>query len=203
MKLKQRLILGLLAVVLVVGAGIFEFSGHKAQASLEDTSTLPVVAVQLATRGPIQSFLTLSGEFRPYQEVDVHAKVAGYIRRIYVDVGDKVREGQALAILEVPELNAQVTAAFDLTPDRLAIDLREVRDEMAPADAVVGFGAALFYVRGVAALLERSGHTVTGADLLFEILGLRQLGLVLLLTGGALANTVKGKEANYKHKHEY
>lgn len=111
MRLKQRLILGLLAVVLVVGAGIFEFSGHKAQASLEDTSTLPVVAVQLATRGPIQSFLTLSGEFRPYQEVDVHAKVAGYIRRIYVDVGDKVREGQALAILEVPELNAQVTAA--------------------------------------------------------------------------------------------
>jgi RND family efflux transporter MFP subunit len=67
--------------------------------------------VQPATRGPIRSAITLSGEFRPYQEIDVHAKVAGYIRHIYVDVGDKVKEGQTLAILEVPELSAQVAGA--------------------------------------------------------------------------------------------
>jgi len=111
MRLKRRLIWSSLAVAVVVGIAIFEFSGRGAQASREDASTLPTVAVELATRGPIRSFITLSGEFRPYQEVDVHAKVAGYIRRIYVDVGDKVKEGQILAILEVPELNAQVTAA--------------------------------------------------------------------------------------------
>ena len=39
-------------------------------------------------RRPISSSLTLSGDFRPFQEVDVHAKIAGYIRKIYVDVGD-------------------------------------------------------------------------------------------------------------------
>jgi len=111
MRLKRRLIWSSLAVAVVVGIAIFEFSGRGAQASREDASTLPTVAVELATRGPIRSSITLSGEFRPYQEVDVHAKVAGYIRRIYVDVGDKVKEGQILAILEVPELNAQVTAA--------------------------------------------------------------------------------------------
>ena len=44
------------------------------------------------------------------KQVDVHAKVAGYIHQIFVDVGDKVRAGQVLAILEVPELNAQVMA---------------------------------------------------------------------------------------------
>jgi RND family efflux transporter MFP subunit len=43
--------------------------------------------------------------------VDVHAKVAGYIRQIYVDVGDHVKEGQTLAVLEVPELAAQLTGA--------------------------------------------------------------------------------------------
>jgi RND family efflux transporter MFP subunit len=111
MDVRQKLLLGSLAVVLVVGVAIVELPGRKAQAGPEDPSSLQTVAVQLATRGPIRSTITLSGEFRPYQEVDVHAKVAGYIRHIYVDVGDKVREGQALAILEVPELSAQVAAA--------------------------------------------------------------------------------------------
>jgi len=110
MQLKKRYILISLAVVLMVGAVVFEFSGRKADASREDESLLPTVAVQLATRGSIRSSITLSGDFRPYQEVDVHAKVAGYIRKIFVDVGDKVKEGQTLAILEVPELSAQVAA---------------------------------------------------------------------------------------------
>jgi RND family efflux transporter MFP subunit len=111
MGLKQRLIWGSLIVVVIVGVAILEFSDRKAQASPEDLSTLTTVAVQLATRGAIRSSITLSGEFRPYQEVDVHAKVAGFIRHIYVDVGDKVKEGQTLAVLEVPELSAQTAAA--------------------------------------------------------------------------------------------
>src|SRR4029077_19387777 len=49
------------------------------------------------------------GEFKPFQDVDVHAKLAGYIRQIYVDVGDHVKEGQTIAVLEVPELAAQLT----------------------------------------------------------------------------------------------
>lgn len=99
------------AVVAVVGWAIFQFFGHRAEANREDPSAVPTVAVAQATRGPIRSSITLSGAFRPYQEVDVHAKVAGYIRRIYVDVGDKVKEKQTLAVLEVPELNAQVVGA--------------------------------------------------------------------------------------------
>src|ERR1019366_2080268 len=53
----------------------------------------------------------LTVESRPFKQVDVHAKVSGYIRHIFVDVGDKVSAGQELAILEVPELNAQVMGA--------------------------------------------------------------------------------------------
>jgi RND family efflux transporter MFP subunit len=62
-------------------------------------------------RGPIQNTLTIAGEFKPFQDVDVHAKVAGYIKKIYVDVGDHVKQGQTLAVLEVPELAAQLTGA--------------------------------------------------------------------------------------------
>jgi len=111
MQLKRSYIAISLAVAAIVGWTIFEFPAHKAQASREDSSVIPVVAVTLATRSVISSSITLSGAFRPYQEVDVHAKVAGYIRRIYVDVGDKVKEKQTLAVLEVPELSAQVTGA--------------------------------------------------------------------------------------------
>jgi len=111
MRLKRSYIGISLAVVAIVGWVIFEFPGHKAQARAEDPSVIPAVAVALAMRGPIRSSITLSGAFRPYQEVDVHAKVAGFIRHIYVDVGDKVKEGQNLAVLEVPELNAQVAEA--------------------------------------------------------------------------------------------
>jgi RND family efflux transporter MFP subunit len=53
----------------------------------------------------------VAGEFIPFQEVELHAKVAGFIRRINVDIGDRVRAGEVLATLEVPELTAQVTGA--------------------------------------------------------------------------------------------
>ncbi|MGB9073694.1 MAG: efflux RND transporter periplasmic adaptor subunit [Terriglobales bacterium] len=100
--------LGLLFLLIVVG--VF-FSLGGAHAGRTDATRARTVAVVVATRKPLENSLRLSGEFRPYQEVDVHAKVAGYIQHIYVDVGDKVKEGQTLAILEIPELNAQVTAA--------------------------------------------------------------------------------------------
>jgi len=62
-------------------------------------------------RRALSNSVTLSGEFRPFQEVDVHAKVAGYIRVIHVDVGDHVHRGQVLAVLEVPELKAELQGA--------------------------------------------------------------------------------------------
>jgi RND family efflux transporter MFP subunit len=52
--------------------------------------------------------LTLAGQFQPYQVVDVHPKVSGYMSRINVDIGDIVHEGQTLAVLEVPELKAEL-----------------------------------------------------------------------------------------------
>jgi RND family efflux transporter MFP subunit len=74
------------------------------------TTEVPA-AVARAERRNVGSTLTIAGEFKPFQDVDVHAKVAGYIRKIYVDVGDRVKEGQTLAELEVPELAAQLSGA--------------------------------------------------------------------------------------------
>ena len=70
-----------------------------------------VAAVARAERHNLGNTLTIAGEFKPFQDVDVHAKVAGYIKVIYVDVGDHVKQGQTIAILEVPELAAQLAGA--------------------------------------------------------------------------------------------
>ena len=83
----------------------------RAQSSVPPAVSARTVAVAVARRTPLSVGLTLSGEFKPFQDVDLHAKVAGYIHTISVDVGDHVRAGQVLAILEVPELVAQVQEA--------------------------------------------------------------------------------------------
>ena len=109
MNSKQR-IAAITAVVVVglIAARLLTRPTTKADASDE---TLPSAAVALVKRAPIENAVTLSGAFHAYQQVDVHAKVAGYIRKIYVDVGDHVKTGQTLAVLEVPELSAEVTGA--------------------------------------------------------------------------------------------
>jgi RND family efflux transporter MFP subunit len=72
---------------------------------------VPYAAVATVKRETIANSLSIAGQFMPYQNVELHAKVAGYIRNIYVDIGDHVRQGQVLAVLEIPELMAQVDEA--------------------------------------------------------------------------------------------
>ena len=81
------------------------------KATTEAPSVVPRAAVAVAKRQQVSNQLSIAGEFLPYQEVELHAKVAGYVRKISVDIGDHVRTGQVLAVLEVPELNAQVMGA--------------------------------------------------------------------------------------------
>ncbi|MBB6143909.1 RND family efflux transporter MFP subunit [Silvibacterium bohemicum] len=77
----------------------------------DNSAQPPTVSVVTVRTGFIASQLTVAGVFQPFQEVDVHGKVSGYIRHIYVDIGDRVRQGQTLAVLEVPELQAEVAGA--------------------------------------------------------------------------------------------
>ncbi|HEY5174879.1 MAG TPA: biotin/lipoyl-binding protein [Terriglobales bacterium] len=76
-----------------------------------DNERIPFAAVALAKRADIANSLSVAGEFLPYQEVEIHAKGAGYIRKINVDIGDRVKQGQVLAVLEVPELVAELQGA--------------------------------------------------------------------------------------------
>jgi RND family efflux transporter MFP subunit len=103
------------AIAVVVALVVWVVVRHpKTEADNENPETAGadrVAAVVNVERGNLGSPLTLAGAFKPFQDVDVHAKVAGYIKEIYVDVGSHVKQGQTLAILEVPELAAELAGA--------------------------------------------------------------------------------------------
>jgi RND family efflux transporter MFP subunit len=99
---------------------------HTADSKSEvGAATAPTAKVATAQRGDISHVLTLAGQFQPYQVVDVHPKVSGYMSRINVDIGDVVHQGQTLAVLEVPELKAEL--------QQTVFQLQQSKEEIAQA----------------------------------------------------------------------
>ncbi|HXZ80011.1 MAG TPA: efflux RND transporter periplasmic adaptor subunit [Terriglobales bacterium] len=110
--MKRRFLFAVAVLVVVAGLVAFaRFSGGPKSNPTDNLAAAPRAAVAIVKRGPVSNTLSVAGEFIPYQDVEVHAKVAGYIKRINVDIGDRVKEGQVLAVLEVPELEAQLEGA--------------------------------------------------------------------------------------------
>jgi pyruvate/2-oxoglutarate dehydrogenase complex dihydrolipoamide acyltransferase (E2) component len=73
-----------------------------------DEPTAAEVGVTPVVERAIGQHLTVSSEFVPFQEIDIYAKEAGYVKDIYVDYGSRVKTGQLLALLEIPELEASL-----------------------------------------------------------------------------------------------
>jgi multidrug efflux pump subunit AcrA (membrane-fusion protein) len=101
---------------LVIGLGAL-WAVHHARAPSAGSADLtdpPTAGVVKVTREDLYKEVTIPAEFRPYEEVELHAKVSGYVGKMNVDFGDKVKAGQLMATIEVPELqdelvNAQAT----------------------------------------------------------------------------------------------
>ncbi|MGA7852948.1 MAG: efflux RND transporter periplasmic adaptor subunit [Candidatus Acidiferrales bacterium] len=93
---------------LLVVAAIVAGCGGAHNASADNPSNAPHAAVVKVERRNLANTLEIASEFLPYQEVDVYAKVSGYIQKLYVDWGTHVKQGQLLAVLEIPELQQQL-----------------------------------------------------------------------------------------------
>ncbi len=94
------------AVLLLAGAALLGGCGRA-----HATAPAPSVAVARVARADLANTMTLQAEFLPFQDVMLHAKVSGYVNPILVDIGDRVKAGQLLARLEVPELKDQLEGA--------------------------------------------------------------------------------------------
>jgi RND family efflux transporter MFP subunit len=87
------------------------------------------VAVTKVERRSLAEKLKISSELIPYQEIDIYAKESGYIKTLNVDYGSHVKQGDVMAVLEIPELEAQIQqdeAAITATSDLVTHATREL-----------------------------------------------------------------------------
>ena len=79
-----------------------------AQAPAPAPAAVEVVRV---TSKAVERLVKLPGEFQPYLAVPIYAKLPGFVKRVAVDRGSTVKQGQVLVTLEAPEMQAQITEA--------------------------------------------------------------------------------------------
>src|SRR5580698_4820833 len=97
--------------VLLSPALLSLLSACSHEAGSEGLQAVQVVPAAKVVQVDLHNTITLTAEFEPFYEVDVMAKEAGYIRHMLVDIGDRVQQGQLLATLEIPELQADLVKA--------------------------------------------------------------------------------------------
>jgi RND family efflux transporter MFP subunit len=110
-------------------AGIATGCGSAHKENADDATNAPAAAVVKVARLSIADNLEIASEFLPFQEVDVYAKVSGYIHKLNVDVGAHVKQGQVLAVLEIPELQQQLQQD-EASVRRSEQDLARAREEL-------------------------------------------------------------------------
>jgi RND family efflux transporter MFP subunit len=145
-----------MGTVLFIGLGTLFLSScsHNpgVHASTPSASDVPTVAVTKVTTDDLSRGLVLTAEFKPYQEVDVMAKVAGYIKQINVDVGDRVKEGDPLATLEIPEMKDDLNRA-SAAVERSNADVTHANDEVRRAESAYNIAHLSF--QRLAAVAEK------------------------------------------------
>ncbi len=133
----MRQAFGLMLPVVICISAFCLSSCSKSDAAAEKTAPAdapPIVPVAKTGRADLVSDLALTAEFQPFQQVDLMAKVAGYVRSIHVDIGDRVHEGQVLATLEIPEMDDDLTRAAAAV-DQADAEIVTASDELQRAQA--------------------------------------------------------------------
>lgn len=131
----KRRLLPLLGVVVAGGALVAYLTLRpRPVAASAEAPTETTVGVAKVSRHDLARSMTVTAELIPFQEVEVMAKVAGYVQKMYVDVGDHVVAGQLLAVLEVPEMRDDLTRAAAAI-QRNRAELARAQDELRRAES--------------------------------------------------------------------
>jgi RND family efflux transporter MFP subunit len=110
---RLSIVFGAVAVAGLLTVGIAPRIARDARASesLQRAALAPKVLVESPRRTPRSFEVTLPGSTRAFQETTLYARTSGFISQILVDIGDAVREGQLLAVIESPEVDEELARA--------------------------------------------------------------------------------------------
>lgn len=108
--------LTVLALAGFAGLGVFGLQARARQTMARERTEAarperPRVLTAKAEKAPAEIDQVLPGTAVPYRETAVYARTSGYLKRWLVDIGDSVTEGQLLAEIETPEVDAQLAQA--------------------------------------------------------------------------------------------
>jgi RND family efflux transporter MFP subunit len=142
------------------------------------------VAATPVVRQDLAEELELSAEFRPYQEIDLHSKVSGYLKSIHVDVGDFVRQGQLIAELEVPEL-AQDLAHARAALKRSELEVQRSRGEVQTAE--IGFSIQRLSYERISSVVKSRPNLVAQQEIDLQSARYREAEARVLTAKAALA----------------
>ena len=127
----------IVAVALALGFTAVTLLKARARSELEaqsksDASQPPAVVVTTVRSGERGRPLSLPGQTAAWLESTIYARVNGYVAAWNVDIGDHVRKGQVMALIDTPELDAQLAAArAQLNAAQAQVKVREAEQEFA------------------------------------------------------------------------
>jgi RND family efflux transporter MFP subunit len=134
-RLKRGAILAaviLLAAFIAVRAVRYFHERGIARAGEAAYAAAPLVEVVVARPVAVGQDLVLPGQSAAWFESTIYARVNGYVSKWLVDIGDHVAKGQVLAIIETPELDAELNAArAQLTASVAQVAARKAEAEFA------------------------------------------------------------------------
>ena len=104
---RRSIPIALAAPGLAIVVTLASCSGGKSN-QVQASGPAITVGVTKVVKKSLGRQITLSSELVPFQEIDVYAKESGYVKKLMVDYGTRVKAGEVMAILEIPELEAQL-----------------------------------------------------------------------------------------------
>ena len=121
-----RTAFGVALAVAAVGIGMRVYEGRRV-AQWTEAHAIPTVAIAPLKTSAAASEIVLPGTIRAFIDAPINARVSGYLKRWYVDIGAAVKAGQPMAEIETPELDQQLLQAeADLATAKANLALAEV-----------------------------------------------------------------------------
>jgi RND family efflux transporter MFP subunit len=133
----SKILFSLRTAGIIALAGMLDSCGSGEKTSANTASVAPAgvsVGVTPVGRTNLGRSLTLSSELVPFQEIDVYAKESGFVKQLDVDYGTRVKAGQVIAVLEIPELQLQLQQD-DATIKNAADQVKHAEHELSRAEA--------------------------------------------------------------------